>query len=72
MDKRALLEQAEVRAKNLGRHLHAQMPEGWGFALILFSFGEGGFSTYISDANRADMIAALKECIEKLESRSEI
>ena len=31
-----------------------------GFALLMFDFGESGNMNYISNASRADMIAALK------------
>ena len=72
MIERATLEQAEVEAKRLGRKIGSHMPKGWGFALVMFSFGESGFSTYISNACRTDMIKALRECAESLEGKKEI
>ena len=33
-----------------------------GFALLLFDFGDGGHLTYLSNANRLDMIKSLYEC----------
>jgi hypothetical protein len=40
----------------------------YGFALFMFSFGDGSEMTWISNAERADMIKALKEFISKAES----
>ena len=37
-----------------------------GFCLLLFDFGEGGNCTYVSNADRADMRAALREFYEWL------
>jgi len=36
-----------------------------GFALFLFTFGEGGWLTYISNAERDTMLQALVEFIER-------
>lgn len=41
---------------------------GYGFALFMFSFGDGPEMTWISNAERRDMIKALKEFIEQVES----
>ena len=38
-----------------------------GFALLMFSFGEHGEMTWASNAERAEMITALKEFITKNE-----
>ena len=40
---------------------------GAGFALLGFSFGDGGWSTYISNAERTDMIRAFREMADHLE-----
>jgi len=39
-----------------------------GFALLMFSFGEGAEMTWASNVERADMITALKEFIAKNEA----
>lgn len=65
--RRATLEEGEVACRQLAEALNETMPEGWGFTLILFSYGEDGFSTYISTAQRADMVASLRELCDKLE-----
>ena len=59
----------EIRAllKETGDSIHKMMPEGWGFALLIFSFGDGGDMFYLSDARRPDMLEAMKEFIAKQE-----
>lgn len=37
----------------------------YGFTLMMFDFGEGGHLTYISNAQREDMILAVKEWLIK-------
>lgn len=41
-----------------------QMP-GWGFTLMLFSYGADGSMFYISSAQRQDMIKAMREFVQK-------
>lgn len=36
-----------------------------GFTLLMFTFGKGGWMTYISNAQREDMIQTMKEFTEK-------
>lgn len=50
----------------LARPLAQALPEGVGFALLLFDFGSGGNMAYVSNANREDMLAAQQEMIAKL------
>ncbi len=40
------------------------VPEGVGFAIFLFDFGEKGNTAYVSTADRKDMLKLLKEWIE--------
>lgn len=58
----------EKACRKLGRELKAQMMPGVGFALVIFDFGPGGSMAYISTAQRADMLATLRELIAKLEA----
>jgi hypothetical protein len=46
-------------------------PKTTGFVLLAFEFGktEGGRVNYISNADRADMIAAMKEWLARAEGR---
>jgi hypothetical protein len=61
----------EAKAKEFGRIFKRGMPPGMGFALMLFDLGPSGWMTYISSANRADMIRAMREFILKLEMGAE-
>jgi hypothetical protein len=45
-----------------------RLPDELGFAVLVFEFG-GGPASYISNASRADMIAALREQADLLEQR---
>lgn len=60
---------AEIEAalKKLGTLIGEKLPEGWGFTLMLFNFGEHKESDegmfYISNATRFDMIRAMDEFI---------
>jgi hypothetical protein len=53
----------EVRfaLNKIGRDIGALLPDGWGFALLVFTFGPGGTMTWISNAQRPDMLQALQE-----------
>ena len=64
---KAPLEVAEKTARDLGRIIQGAMPPGWGFTLMMFTYGEGGQTTYISTAKREDMIKALHEFIGVLQ-----
>lgn len=45
------------------KRIDSALPPGWGFALLLFTFGEGGTMTWISNAEREDMLKSLQEFI---------
>lgn len=53
----------EVKAKlnEFGRRIKAECPPGWGFALLMFTYGEGGSMVWLSSAERQDMLKALQE-----------
>jgi hypothetical protein len=55
----------------LDQHFTEVAGERMGFALFVFPFGEGGRISYISNSDRADMLATLKEFIAKSEGRYE-
>lgn len=40
-----------------------------GFVLMVFPFGEGGRCNYISNANRKDVLATLKEQVARFEAQ---
>ena len=55
----------EQNLKDIGRGIADTLPEGWGFTLLIFSFGEGGSTFYLSNAKRGDMMQALKEFLDR-------
>lgn len=48
-----------------GTIVRSMMPPGWGFTLILASYGEGGGLLYISTVEREDSIKMLREFINR-------
>lgn len=68
MIQRATLEEVERKMQGIAKTVKAMVPEGWGFAVLCFSYGEGGFMNWVSNAQRADMIKALREMADKLEN----
>ena len=57
--------EAEALLKDIGQRLKAAMPSGYGFSLLIFTFGEGGNMFYTSNAERETMIQAMQEFIAK-------
>ncbi len=51
--------------QRLGGLIGKGLPPGWGFNLLLFTFGAGGNLFYISNAERADVIATMREYINR-------
>ncbi len=52
--------------------IQKQLPKEFGFALIVFPFYNGGISNYISNAERSDMIKALRETADRIERNQDI
>ncbi len=63
---------AETKLQKCARFVSRQMPEGVGFAIVCFTHGEGGYSGYVSDLHREDMIKALRECAAALEVKRDV
>jgi hypothetical protein len=55
--------------KEMLAHLYGKQ---MGFALIIFEFSDVGIGDYISNAQRSDMIKALRECADRLETKEYI
>jgi hypothetical protein len=68
MSARATLEEAERKMQGIAGTVQKMVPQGWGFAVLCFSFGENGFMNYVSNAERQDMIKALRECADQIEN----
>ena len=60
-------ERIEQLLRDLGQRLKKDMPEGYGFTLLIFGFEPRNDLFYISSARRADMIATMREFIRKHE-----
>ncbi len=59
--------EAEQKLAEIGRLLNAAMPPGFGFTLLITSYGEGGSLFYLSSVERQDMINTMREFIQKHE-----
>jgi sugar phosphate isomerase/epimerase len=73
-DRDRLLYHLEETARSIGGAIGRKLDEVYGpkqvgFCLITFHFWEGGFSTYVSNAQPEDMIAALRELADKRETQ---
>lgn len=61
--------QPELREKmnEVARLLDASLPEGVCFAFFAFDTWPGGFTNYISNAEREDVVRTLREFVEREE-----
>lgn len=58
----------EGKLKSIGDRMRSALDgSGYGFALLMFSFGEGGNMFYTSNAQRDDIVKAMREFIEKVQ-----
>ena len=55
----------EAQAAELAGVIQSALPKGLGFALFVFNFGDGGHLAYMSNAQREDMIKAVKEWLAR-------
>jgi hypothetical protein len=60
-------EQLESICRDIANVIRAELPQGVGFALILFDFGDAGNMAYMSTAARAETIKLLRELAGNLE-----
>ncbi len=60
-------EKCQKALKEIGALVRSALPAGIGFTLLVFSFDDDGFMTYLSTAQRAGMIKAMREMIARLE-----
>lgn len=57
----------ERAAQEVAQRIGGAFPPGWGFALLAFSYGEGGYLTHVSSCEREDLIKVLRETADVLE-----
>lgn len=59
------------KLQNIAQNIDKELPEGFGFALLTFKFNAEPDTSdlmYVSNANRQDIVKAMKEWIEKTEN----
>ncbi len=64
-----VIEQAKAIGHAIDGFLNPNGDEDFGFAVLIFKMGEVDRMNYISNATRADMLAAMKEFIACNEGR---
>jgi hypothetical protein len=64
-------ERLEAECRELGTVMMPYMPRGTGFTLVLYDFGSGGNMAYISNGNREDCLAMLRELLGKIDPQKE-
>jgi hypothetical protein len=57
--------------QKMGGVIGGELPDGWGFALFLFSYGENGSMFYISSAQREDVQSALAEFLQREKEKAD-
>ena len=57
------------KMQKIARKVDEELPNGYGFVVLAFNFGESEDNEmmYVSNANRQDIVKAMKEWIEKTE-----
>ena len=63
---RTMLREMERDAKDIGKLIGRVVPDDVGFMLMIFNKGEGGFSTYVSNCDRSDMVRGVLELLDKV------
>ncbi len=63
-------EKAKNKMQQIAKDIKSQLPEGMGFALLAFDFGNKPDRrvNYVSNANREDIVKVMKEWIQKTEN----
>lgn len=59
------------KLQNIAQNIDKELPEGFGFALLTFKFNTEPDTSelmYVANANRQDIVKAMKEWIEKTEN----
>ena len=59
--------EVEEKLDKIGRSLREAMPEGFGFVLLIASFGEAGSCFYTSNCDRQDVCNMMREFVQKSE-----
>ena len=64
-----LNELVKGKMQKIARKVDEELPRGYGFTVLVFNFGEGKDNEmmYASNANRQDIVEAMKKWIKKTE-----
>ena len=69
MDKFENLEEmVKGKMQDIAKKVDNELPKGFGFVVLAFRFNEKGQMMYVSNANRENVVNAMKEFIEKTEN----
>jgi hypothetical protein len=60
----------KASGERLAKTIEKFLPPGHGFALLIFEWGPDGMLSWISNAERDDMIATMKDFIAASEGRA--
>lgn len=67
MNREQVEEKVKGKMQTIARKVKEELPKNWGFIVLAFEFGEEGLLTYVSNADRKDVVEVMKEFIEKTE-----
>lgn len=68
MEQEEIEELVKSRLQRIAEKVNNELPTGFGFVVLSFAFGNPGQMMYVSNANREDIVKAMKEWIEKTEN----
>jgi len=58
-------QQVRQKLKSIAQWVDSQLPYGWGFVVLAFPFGADGRMNYVANAQRADVVRAMYEFIQR-------
>ena len=67
-------QQANAMLQNIARDIQEKLPDGMGFTLLAYEFGDGDDKKmlYVSNSDRKDVMTAMVEFLEKNLNNPEI
>lgn len=68
MEEKEAEEIVKSKLQGIAKKVNDELPTGFGFVVLSFSFNKPGLMMYVSNANREDIVQAMKEWIEKTEN----
>lgn len=61
-------ELVKSKMQTIAKKVKEELPEGFGFVVLSFNFNTKSEMIYVSNANREDVVNAMKEFIQKTEN----